>query len=147
MKNLKWPFVVFGLAALIGVRAVENDLFYDPFLVFFKSADINATFPNFNWLYLILNYFFRFSLNLIFSLIIIQALFQNKRWTLQALVLMLIIFAITFLLYLFCIYSKFEIGYLFSFYMRRFVIQPLILLLIIPLFYYRKAQLGKGLEI
>ena len=147
MKNLKWPFVVFGLAALIGVRAVENDLFYDPFLVFFKSADLNATFPNFDWLYLILNYFFRFSLNLIFSLIIIQALFQNKRWTLQALVLMSIIFAITFPLYLFCIYSKFEIGYLFSFYMRRFVIQPIILLLIIPLFYYRKAQLAKGLEI
>ena len=147
MKNLKWLFVVFGLAGLIGVRAVENDLFYDPFLVFFKSADVNATFPNFNWLSLILIYFFRFSLNLIFSLIIIQVLFQNKRWTLQALVLMFIVFAITFPLYLFCIYSKFEIGYLISFYTRRFVIQPLILLLIIPLFYYRKATLGEGLEI
>ena len=59
----------------------------------------------------------------------------------QAVVLMLLVFAITFPIYLYCIHTKFEIGYLFSFYMRRFVIQPLILLLIIPLFYYRKQQL------
>lgn len=147
MKNLKWFFVIFGVAGLVGVRFVENNIFYDPFLLFFKSADINATFPNFKWLPLILNYIFRFVLNLIFSLIIIQALFQNKKWTIQAFLLIIIVFAITFLLYLFCIYSKFEIGYLFSFYMRRFVIQPLILLLIVPLFYYRKAQLERGIEI
>ena len=147
MKNLKWLFFVFGVAGLIAVRTVESDLFYDPFLAFFKSADVNAEFPHFNWLTLILNYIFRFGLNLIFSLVIVQALFQNKKWTIQALVLILIVFAITFTLYLFCIYTKFEVGYLFSFYMRRFVIQPLILLLIVPLFYYRKAQLEKGLEI
>jgi exosortase F-associated protein len=147
MKNLKWFFVIFGLAGLIGVRTIESQLFYDPFLVFFKSADVNASFPEFTWFSLILNYLFRFALNLIFSLIIIQTLFQNKMWTIQALVLILIIFAITFSLYLFCIYTKFQIGYLFSFYMRRFVIQPLILLLIVPLFYYRKAQKEKGLEI
>lgn len=146
MKDFKWLFVVLGVAGLIGVRTVEANLFYDPFLDFFKSADINAAFPNFKWLPLILNYLFRFALNLIFSLIIIQALFQNKRWTIQALALILVVFAITFAFYLFCIYSKFEIGYLFSFYMRRFVIQPLILLLIVPLFYYRKAQFDKGLE-
>lgn len=147
MKNLKWIFVILGLAGLIGVRTIESHLFYDPFLSFFKSADINATFPDFKWRSLILNYLFRFALNLIFSLIIIQALFQNKKWTIQALVLILIVFVITFSLYLFCIYTKFEIGYLLSFYMRRFVIQPLILLLIVPLYYYRKAQLDKGLEI
>ncbi|WP_417428214.1 exosortase F system-associated membrane protein [Halpernia sp.] len=147
MRNLRWLFVILGVCGLIGVRFVENHLFYDPFLEFFKSADINALFPDFNWFPLILNYLFRFGLNLIFSLIIVQALFLNKRWTLQAWVLMTLVFAITFIIYLFCIYNKFEIGYLFSFYMRRFVIQPLILLLIIPLFYYRKVQSEKGLEI
>lgn len=137
----------FGISGLIAVRFVESHLFYDPFLAFFKIADRNALFPDFEWLPLILNYLFRFALNLIFSLIIIQALFQNKKWTIQALVLIIIVFGITFPVYLFCIYTKFEIGYLFSFYMRRFVIQPLILLLIVPLFYYRKAQQDKGLGI
>ncbi|WP_280703935.1 exosortase F system-associated protein [Chryseobacterium sp. BIGb0186] len=59
----------------------------------------------------------------------------------QGAILILIIFAITFPIYLYCISDKFEIGRLFSFYMRRFVIQPLILLLIIPLFYYRKQMM------
>ncbi|SFI35946.1 exosortase F system-associated membrane protein [Halpernia frigidisoli] len=147
MKSFKWIFVLLALAGLIAVRTVEDRLFYDPFLDFFKSADVNAKFPAFNWWPLVLNYLFRFGLNLVFSLVIIQALFQNKKWTLQALVLISIVFSITFSLYLICISTKFEIGYLFSFYMRRFVIQPLILLLIVPLFYYRKAQLEKGLEI
>ncbi|SEG16889.1 exosortase F-associated protein [Halpernia humi] len=147
MNYLKWLFVFLGISGLIAVRFVENHLFYDPFLAFFKIADRNAIFPDFEWLPLVLNYLFRFALNLIFSLIIIQALFQNKKWTIQALVLIIIVFGITFPVYLFCIHTKFEIGYLFSFYMRRFVIQPLILLLIVPLFYYRKAQLEKGLDI
>ena len=147
MKNLKWIFVILGISGLIAVRSLENILFYDPFLAFFKSANTNASFPDFQWTPLILNYFLRFALNVILSLLIVQSLFQNKKWTIQALVLILIIFAITFALYLFCIYSKFEIGYLFSFYMRRFVIQPLILLVIIPLFYYRKIQLEKGFRI
>lgn len=147
MKNLNWLFFILGVAGLVGVRTVESGLFYDPFLLYFKNPDFRTSFPNFNWLPLILNYLFRFGLNVVFSLIIIQSLFKNKKWTLQAFVLMLLIFFITFLIYLFCIYTKFEVGYLFSFYMRRFVIQPLLLLLIVPLFYYRKAQNKKGLQI
>lgn len=147
MKNLNWLFFILGVAGLVGVRTVESGLFYDPFLLYFKNPDFRTSFPNFNWLPLILNYLFRFGLNVVFSLVIIQSLFKNKKWTLQALVLMLLIFFITFLIYLFCIYTKFEVGYLFSFYMRRFVIQPLLLLLIVPLFYYRKAQNEKGLQI
>lgn len=141
MNNFKWFFVFVGILGLIGVRSVQNDLFYDPFLDFFKSADKKAIFPAFEWLPLILNHFFRFLLNAFFSVMIIHFLFLNKKYTFQALILMLIVFAITLPIYLFCVYTKFEIGYLFSFYMRRFVIQPLILLLIIPLFYYRKGQL------
>lgn len=147
MNYLKWVFVLVGIVGLVTVRSVENQLFYDPFLEFFKSADKNAVFPNFNWFPLILNYVLRFLLNLIFSLIIVYFIFLNKKWTVQALVLIVLVFVITFPAYLYCIHTKFEIGYLFSFYMRRFVIQPLILLLIVPLFYYRKVQMEKGLGI
>lgn len=144
MKFLSLFIVVLGIFGLVGVRMVEESLFYDPFLGYFHIADKNAPFPDFEWAKLILNYIFRFSLNLILSALIVHFIFKNKEWTMQAVVLMLLVFAITFPIYLYCIYTKFEIGYLFSFYMRRFVIQPLILLLIIPLFYYRKQQLIKG---
>ena len=143
MKILNWFLVGVAIFGLIGVRMVEGQLFYDPFQDYFHLANKNAPFPEFKWLPLILNYLFRFGLNLILSAAVVHLIFKNKQWTLQAIVLMLIVFAITFPLYLYCINTKFDIGYLFSFYMRRFVIQPLILLLIIPLFYYRKMMLDR----
>ena len=138
MKIVSWILVLVGVFGLIGVRAVEDKIFYDPFLVYFHEADKKASFPDFAWGKLILNYFFRFALNLIFSLLIVHFIFKKKEWTIQAGILICLVFAITLPIYLYCISTKFEIGYLFSFYMRRFVIQPLILLLIVPMFYYRK---------
>ncbi len=143
MKILNWIIVILGIFGLIGVRMMEDRLFYDPFLDYFHLANKDAVFPDFVWFKLVLNYLFRFLLNLILSAVVVHFIFKNKQWTVQAMVLMLIVFAITFPLYLYAISTKFEIGYLFSFYMRRFVIQPLILLLIIPMFYYRKHALGK----
>lgn len=139
MKILKLFLAVLAVLGLIGVRAMEERLFYDPFLGYFHEANKNAAFPEFEWGRLVLHNLFRFFLNLVLSALVVHFIFNNKKWTLQAVVLMAIVFAITFPVYIYCIHTKFEIGYLFSFYMRRFVIQPLILLLIIPLFYYRKT--------
>lgn len=144
MKILSWLFVIAGIFGLIGVRVMEDKIFYDPFLGYFHEANKNISFPAFEWGKLIGSHLFRFILNLIFSCLIIQGLFNKKQWTLQGALMMVIIFAIAFPIYLFCIHNTFEIGYLFSFYMRRFVIQPLIILLIVPMFYYRKQIEGKG---
>lgn len=143
MKILSWLIVFFAVFGLIGVRILEDQIFYDPFINYFHFANKHADFPDFEWFKLIINYVLRFGFNLILSTIIIYFIFKNKDWTVQAVILMLIIFAITLPIYLYCIDTKFEIGYLFSFYIRRFVIQPLILLMIIPLFYYRKQLLSK----
>lgn len=138
MKILSWLFIALGLAGLIGVRLSEDRLFYDPFLNYFHEANRNIPFPDFDWGRLIAGHLFRFLLNLFFSCLIIQFWFRNKQWTFQGAILIIIVFSITFPIYLYCISERFETGYLFSFYMRRFVIQPLILLLIIPMFYYRR---------
>ncbi|WP_234109809.1 MULTISPECIES: exosortase F system-associated membrane protein [Chryseobacterium] len=138
MKVLNWFLVILGISGLVAVRVVEDQLFYDPFLNFFHEANKHALFPDFDWGKLVINHLFRFLLNLLFSTVVVHCVFKNWNWTIQAAILISIVFAITFPIYLYCVYSKFEIGYLFSFYMRRFVIQPLILLLIIPMFYYRK---------
>jgi exosortase F-associated protein len=140
MKILSWFLVIAGVLGLISVRLLEDRLFYDPFLNYFQEANKNFAFPEFEWGKLIVGHLFRFILNLFFSCLVIHFLFKNKQWTLQGALLIAIIFAITFPIYLYCIYDRFDIGYLFSFYMRRFVIQPLILLLIVPMFYYRKQM-------
>lgn len=138
MKAHNYLFVVLGIFGLIGVRFLEDTIFYDPFLAYFKGENDTTPFPEFESAKLILSYLFRFGLNLIFSLLIIQHLFRNKPWTIQAMILIVLVFAIVFPIYLYCIYTNFEIGALFSFYMRRFVIQPMTLFLIVPIFYYRK---------
>lgn len=143
MKVLNWFLVLVGILGLVGVRMIEDQIFYDPFLNYFHEANKNIDFPDFEWKELIASHLFRFFLNLFFSCVIVHFLFKNKQWTLQGALLISIIFAITLPIYLYCINDKFEIGYLFSFYMRRFVIQPVILLLIVPLFYYRKQILQR----
>ncbi|WP_426475654.1 exosortase F system-associated membrane protein [Chryseobacterium balustinum] len=141
MRILSWFLVILGVCGLMGVRILEDQIFYDPFLNYFHEGNKNISFPEFEWGKLIVSHLFRFILNLFFSCIIIHFLFKNKDWTVQGAVLISIIFIITFPIYLYCISDRFDIGYLFSFYMRRFVIQPLILLLIVPLFYYRKQMM------
>lgn len=144
MKIPSLLLVILGVVGLVSVRALEDKIFYDPFLNYFHEANKNISFPPFEWGKLIVGHLFRFILNLFFSCVIIHFIFKNKTWTIQGALLIAIIFAITFPIYLYCIYDKFEIGYLFSFYMRRFVIQPLILLLIVPMFYYRKQVLERN---
>ncbi|WDF47584.1 exosortase F system-associated protein [Chryseobacterium sp. KACC 21268] len=135
---LRYFWIFTGVLGLIGIRVLEDGIFYDPFLAFFRSADQNAVMPDFHWGKLIISYLFRFVLTTLFSVLIIHFLFLKKEWTKQALILITLIFVIVFPIYLLCIYDKFQFGYLFSFYIRRFVIQPLTLLLIVPIFYYRK---------
>ena len=143
MKILNFILVFAGILGLVSVRFLEDKIFYDPFLEFFKADYKVAQVPDFIWGKLMLSHFFRFALNLIFSAIVVHFMFLNKKWTIQAVVLMVVAFLFFFPIYLWCLYSKMEIGYLFTFSVRRFVIQPIILLLIIPIFYYRK-KLGKS---
>ncbi len=84
MKIVNWLLVFVGICGLISVRVVEGALFYDPFLSFFKEANPSISFPDFEWFPLVLHHIFRWSLNVLFSLIIIQFLFKNKMWTAQA---------------------------------------------------------------
>ena len=78
MKFLSIFSVVLGIFGLIGVRMVEDSVFYDPFLDYFHAADKNAPFPDFEWAKLILNYIFRFSLNLLLSTLIVHFIFKNR---------------------------------------------------------------------
>ena len=142
MKILNFILVFAGILGLVSVRFLEDKIFYDPFLEFFKADYKVAQVPDFIWGKLMLSHFFRFALNLIFSAIVVHFMFLNKKWTIQAVFLIAVAFLFFFPIYLWCLYSKMEIGYLFTFSVRRFVIQPIILLLIIPIFYYRK-KLGK----
>lgn len=131
-------FILMLLFALVSIRFFETKLFYDPFLSFFKSDFQNKPLPEYDSFKLYLNLFFRYFLNSIISLGIIYILFRSKSILKLSFWLYLLFFII--LIVLFFIETTFFKDYLLLFYTRRFLIQPLFLILFIPAFYYQKAN-------
>ena len=74
-------FVFVGILGLISVRFVEDKIFYDPFLAFFKGDYKVATIPDFDSVKIVTSHLLRFLLNLFFSAIVVHFMFLNKKWT------------------------------------------------------------------
>lgn len=128
------------LLLLVAVRAFEGQLFYDPFLIYFEGDYIESPLPEFDGLQLFFGLSFRFFLNTILSLGIIYAVFKDKGMISFASILYLILFVILIAAF-FCILHFFKNQEnLLLFYVRRFLIQPLFLILFLPAFYYQKLK-------
>lgn len=127
------------LLSLIAIRKFENILFYDPLLYFFKQSEFNHLhIPPFNIIKLFISLFFRFFLNSIISMIIIQLWFKNKKITIFSCYIFIMGFIVFVISYLLSITTNFGLGYMPTFYIRRILIQPILLLLLIPAIYYYK---------
>jgi exosortase F-associated protein len=124
--------------ALVMIRAVASNLFYDPFIEYFKNDYLHQPIPVFSGSKLLTNLFFRYSLNTVISLTIIYLAFQNKlflKFSVKFYVFAFIVLIITFMIIL---KGELKNGYLFAFYIRRFIIHPLFVLLLLPAFYYKQ---------
>ncbi|MDX1278363.1 exosortase F system-associated membrane protein [Oceanihabitans sediminis] len=139
-KVSKYVLLAVLVVLLILVRFFETQLFYDPYLDFFKSDYLYIDSPRREALKLTFSTVLRYFINTVISLAILFVLFRDKsiiKFSTIIYTLSLIILLVLFLY--FVINPKQEDYYLF-FNIRRFLIQPLILLLLIPAFYYYKQQ-------
>lgn len=129
--------VVFLVFLLAGIRGYENELFYDPFLNYYKSENNNG-YPIYDSLELFGNIFFRYFLNTIISLVILFLIFSDLAIVKFSALLYVGFFVVLSLL--FYLYLNFfdESHKMILFYIRRFLIQPIFLLLFIPGYYYQK---------
>ncbi len=129
--------LIFGL---ISTRAFENELFYDPFLEYFKSNYQNTRLPEIDNFNLFIGLFFRYFLNSILSILIIYLVFKDLEMIKFVSILYIIFFILlTFSFYIILFYF-FETNKMTLFYIRRFIIQPIFLLLFLPGFYFQKSQ-------
>jgi exosortase F-associated protein len=131
--------ILVGFLGLI--RTYEDVLFYDPFLEYFKSEYQNFPIPPTNNIKLFLSLFFRFFLNSILSIAIIYVLFKDTDAIKFASFLYIVFFIILSGTLFFIISSDGEINKMSLFYVRRFLIQPIFLILFLPAFYYQKQKL------
>ena len=124
------------------IRAFESKLFYDPFLVYFESDFKDAPFPSIEPFKLFCGLLLRYLLNAVLSLILIYTLFQEIE-ILKFSAILYAFFLILLLGMFVIIINYFQDWNWLLFYVRRFIIQPIFVLLFIPAFYYQQQNLKK----
>lgn len=130
--------VLFGLLVLI--RVFENELFYDPYLLFFKSDYLHMDYPRREILKLSLFTTLRYVLNSLISLGIIYLFFRDKSILKFSAYIYGIAYLILIVFFLYFVINPRQEDYYLFFNFRRFLIQPLIVLLLVPAFYYYKLK-------
>ncbi len=142
-KIVNYIFIGILFLLLVVIRGMEDILFYDPFIIFFQQEFNKITPPDFNNLVLFLNHLFRYVLNTVISLVILFFLFKNWQIVKISTVLYAIVFCILISIYMYLINNQIENHFLMTFYIRRFLIQPLLVFILIPAYYYQKKNANK----
>lgn len=122
---------------LVGVRAFEDLLFYDPYIIFFQNDYLYIDSPRREVAKLVLNTTFRYGLNTLFSIGILYAAFNERGILKFSAVFYSFAYLILLVAYLYFVIAPQQEDYYLFFNVRRFLIQPLILILLLPAFYYQ----------
>ncbi len=147
----KTIIVVFLVGILVLIRGFEDALFYDPLTPFFKSIQSYDSLPQFETLKLLGNVVIRFLLNTLVSLGVLWVLFQNKDVIKLSGLLYSVLFVVLFAVFCYLLVSKSAPNesvekisetdnFMSLFYVRRFLIQPIFLLILIPAFYFQNKK-------
>lgn len=135
------PVSIVGIIILVTclalVRVFQEQLFYDPFLDYFKRVNFKEIpLPVYDNINLFLGLFSRYFINSALSLAIIHMCFKDSG-ILKTAGLLYALFFIGLVAVLFLVLSSENPNTLVLFYLRRFIIQPLFLILFVPAFYYQ----------
>ena len=135
-KSLRYTMIAALFVLLVLIRVFESDLFYDPYLLFFKSDYLKIDQPNREVLKLLFFTTLRYVLNSVLSLGIIYLLFMDQSIVKFSLYIYSIAYVVLMLCFIYFVSwpRQEDVFVFFSF--RRFLIQPVFLILLIPAFYY-----------
>lgn len=141
LQNKKTLFLIALCVLALGfIRGFESRLFYDPFLAYFRNDYLTLPWPEFEKVPFVGSLTFRYVLNSFFSLLVLHLLFKDSKLTKFSLWLYIILFVVLLGLLLSILYFGSEKQNFIFFYVRRFLMQPLFVLLFIPAFYFQKLQ-------
>ncbi|MDA0178376.1 MULTISPECIES: exosortase F system-associated membrane protein [Mesoflavibacter] len=133
-----WIGILFCLLALI--RFYEKELFYDPYLVFFKNDYLYLDSPRREVAKLIAFTTLRYVINSVISIAILYLFFKDKSIVKFSLIVYAASYLILIILFLYFVLNPKQEDYYVFFNIRRFLIQPLILLLLLPAYYYQRLK-------
>lgn len=130
--------ILFGLLVL--VRVFENELFYDPYLLFFQNDYLYMDFPRREILKLTLFTTLRYVINSVLSLGVIYLFFNDRNMIRFAALLFGLAYLLLLMPFLYFVINPRQEDYYLFFNVRRFLIQPILLLIFLPAFYYHKQK-------
>lgn len=128
--------ISFLLGLLVLIRYFEHSLFYDPLIEFYQSDYLNDKVPDFITWKLLANVFLRFLLNTVISLAIIYVAFLDKNILKFSFLLYVLLFTACFSGFAFLILTIENENFMALFYLRRFLIHPIFVIILLPAFYY-----------
>jgi exosortase F-associated protein len=129
--------IVTLLLLLVCIRIFQERLFYDPLLAFFKLE--GKVLPHYDGFKLFLGLALRYALNSSISLGIIYLVFRDRPMISLTTLLYIALFIMLIAAFFIFLRSS-NPNLLLLFYIRRFLIQPLFLILFLPAFYYQKKM-------
>lgn len=125
---------------LATIRYFEETLFYDPLIDFFKSDYLLGIIPPMNMAKLMVHLTFRYFVNSLISLGIIYIAFRKLSILKFSTLLFAVFYFLAVGIFIFLVLNIEREHYLALFYVRRFLIHPLFLLVLLPAFYYYKLS-------
>ena len=137
-KNLRLILVFILILLLVLIRYFEDELFYDPYLEFFKNDYLYIDSPRRETFKLVLFTSFRFLLNTIISLGILYLAFLKQSVIKFSTIIYVLGYMFLLAAFLYFVINPRQEDYYLFFNIRRFLIQPIILLVLLPAFYYHK---------
>ena len=139
-KATKYILLLFLIGLLILIRWFENELFYDPYLTFFQNDYLYIDSPRREVAKLVGFTTLRYMLNTIISLSILQVFFNDKSIVKFSGLIYGVAFVVLIVIYLYFVMNPRQEDYYLFFNIRRFLIQPIILIFLLPAFYYHKLK-------
>jgi exosortase F-associated protein len=139
-KPTKYILLVVLFAVLAMIRYFENELFYDPYLTFFENDYLYIDNPRREVFKLTAYTTLRYVLNSVISLGILFVIFRDRNIIKFSTLIYAIAYVIFLALFLYFVLNPRKEDYYLFFNIRRFLIQPIILLLLLPAFYYHKLK-------
>lgn len=145
-KRYKIIMISFLVVLLALVRFFENQLFYDPLIHFYEADYLQNTIPYFETGKMFFNVLLRYLLNSIISLGLLYVTFFDRNILEFSVYLYSIFFVICFTVFVFLIFEIESKHFLALFYVRRFLIHPILVLILMPAFYYYRRKNPSVLE-
>ena len=136
----KYLLLAFLFGLLILIRVFENELFYDPYLLFFQNDYLYIDNPRREVFKLTVFTGLRYGINSIISIIILYVAFRDKTIVKFSAMIYVLAFVVLISIYLYFVVNPRQEDYYMFFNVRRFLIQPIILLLLLPAFYYNRLK-------